>query len=150
MKQVIIDRDYVFTGQIADFISAVQNIKKVNVSVFSDCEIKLSPTISWGTMTSTGGLSFIDGINVKVLLSKLSENSVQVNFKTSVRPEHYIIIVIFIGFGIAVSLSDEPSWLYVYLFGLWIIMHLWFQFIYRFQENRLVEKLVDKLELKRM
>jgi hypothetical protein len=149
-KLLTIDKEFIFFGQLDDLRGQLKNSKDINYEMLADGQIKFKPRISWGTMTMTGGLDLVDGINVKGSATNLDSERMKINLRTKVRPEHYLLIVMFIAFFIGVIFSDESKWLFLYVFGLWIICHSWFQFIYRLQENYLVDKIVKKLRLAKM
>ncbi|MBI3221385.1 MAG: hypothetical protein HYZ44_17875 [Bacteroidetes bacterium] len=153
IKKLTIDKDYVFAGQRKDLINILQDTQVVNFKLIDHAEIKLYPDISWGTMVFKGGLTGlqVDGINVRAKTSTVGTDRLKINFRTRIRPEHYFIIGLFIFFFIGTIFSKEkPGWTFLFLFGLWIICHSWLQFIYRSQENNLIEKLVKKLRLEKM
>jgi hypothetical protein len=145
IKLLTIDKEFVFNGRLSDLQQILKNLKDINYETLSERELKFTPTISWGTLTMTGGVGF--GINVRAFLVDQGSDQLRIKFKTRVRPEHYFLIVLFIFFFIAAFANDEPKWLIPYVFGLWIIGHSWFQFIYRIQENYLVDKVAKKLRL---
>lgn len=144
IKRLTIDKDFIFLGQFQDLNEVLKKSKDINYQMLSEREIQFSPTISWGT----GGMGF--KINVRALVSDLNSDRLKINIKTSVRPEHYFIIVLFIFFFIGIISSNESKWHIVFVFGLWIICHSWFQFIYRLQEKYLLDKIVKRLRLSKM
>lgn len=152
IKILSVDQDYVFLGERKDLVSILQETKVFKFRLIDHTEIRFYPDISWGTMV--GGLPGleVEGINVRAKTSPLGTDRLKVNFRTRIRPEHYFMIGLFIFFfmGTAFSNKPEPWWTFLYLFGLWIICHSWFQFIYRAQENYLIEKLVKELRLVKM
>lgn len=153
IKKLTIDKDYVFWGQRKDLINILQETHIVKFKLIDHSEIKLYPDISWGTLVFKGGLSGlqVDGINVRAKTSTLGTDRLKINFRTRIRPEHYFIIGLFIFFFIgSIFGKEEPWWTFLYLLGLWITCHSWFQFIYRTQENYLIEKVVKKLRLVKM
>jgi hypothetical protein len=152
IKKLTIDRDFVFSGERKELISILQDTRVVNFKLVDHSEIKLYPDISWGTIVFTGGLQGlqVEGINIRVKTSPLGPGRIKINFRTRIRPEHYFMVGLFVFFFIAATFSNESWWIFPYIFGLWIISHSWFQFIYRAQENYLIEKVVKKLRLVKM
>jgi hypothetical protein len=150
IKILTIDEEYVFLGDRRDLIDILQESKVVNFKLTDNTEIKLYPDISWGTMVFKGGLSLIDGINVRARTTDLEPGRLKVNFKTRIRPEHYFIIGLFAFFFLVTTFSSESKWIFIYLLGLWIVCHCWFHFIYRLQENHLMDKVIKKLRLVKM
>jgi hypothetical protein len=150
MKLLTVDRDFVYNGRLDDFNERLRNLKDIRHNSLTDREIKFSPFISLGTLIISGAVGLVDGINVRAIISDTDSNQLKINLRTKGRPEHYFIIVLFIFFFVAIIFSDESKWLILYVFGLWIICHAWFQFIYRLQENHLIEKIVSKFRLREM
>ncbi len=150
IKRLTIDKDFVFVGQLDDLKQELEKSKDLNFDILTEKEMKFFPTISWGTMAITNGIGLVDGINVRALISESNHGRLKVNLKTSIRPEHYFIIVIFIFISMVTILTEESKWIVLLDLVLWIIVHWWFQFIYRFQENYLVDKVVDRLRLTKM
>lgn len=151
MKQLIraltLNKEFVFNGQMEEFKEILKK-SNLNYETLSEREIKFTPTISWGTLTFGGGFSI--GISVRALLSDLGPDRLKINLRTSVRPEHYFLIVVFIVFFINAISDDESKGMFIYVFVIWIVCHLWFQFIYRLQENSLADKVVKRLRLFRI
>lgn len=152
IKKLTIDRDYVFSGQRKDLITILQDTRVVNFKLIDHTEIKLYPDVSWGTLIFSGGFSGlkIEGINVRVKTSPLGADKLKINFQTRIRPEHYFLIGLFTFFFVINASVKEPWWVFLYLLGIWAICHAWFQFIYRAQENDLIQKMVTKLRLVEM
>jgi hypothetical protein len=152
IKKLTIDRDFVFSGERKDLIAILQETRVVNFKLIDHTEIKFYPDISWGTMVFKGGLQVlkVEGINVRAKTSPLGPDRLKINFRTRIRPEHYFLVGLFVFFFIVNAFTNEPGWIFLYLLGLWIICHSWFQFIYRAQENYLIEKVVKKLRLVKM
>lgn len=145
IKLLTLDKEFVFAGKQEDLMMLLKNSKDVNYEVLSDNEVQFTPDISWGTMSIGAGFSV--GIKVNAILADREVDRVNVNFRTSIRPEHYFLIVVFVIFFVGIIFSNEPKWLILALFGLWIVCHAWFHFIYRLQETSLVDKVVKKLRL---
>ncbi len=152
LKKLTVDRDFVFSGERKDLIAILQEARVVNFKLIDHTEIKFYPDISWGTMVFKGGLQGLklEGINVRAKTSPLGTDRLKINFRTRIRPEHYFLFGLFIFFFIVNVFTNEPWWIFLYLLGLWIICHGWFQFIYRAQENYLIDKVVKKLRLVKM
>ena len=145
IKLLTINKEFVFSGKIEDLRRILKDSKDINYEVLSKRELKFTPDVSWGTMKMSGGVNF--GINVRAFLADEGSDQLRIKFKTSVRPEHYFLIVLFLFFFAGAIFSDESKWMILYIFGLWIICHSWFQFIYRLQENFLLDKVVKRLSL---
>ena len=138
-----IDKQFSFKGQLDELHEILRNSKDINYELLSERELRFTPDISWGTLRISGGVSF--GIYLKATLKEQDCSSVKINFKTNIRPEHYFIIAVFIFFFVGVIFSGESMWLFHYVLVLWIILHCWFQFIIRLQENYLLERIVKRL-----
>jgi hypothetical protein len=144
VKRLTINKEFVFRGGIDDLKEILKNSKDINYKAFSAREIKITPSISWGTMTMSG---IRVPISVRATFTEQNPGELRIILTTKIRPEHYLLVVLFTFCILGVVFSDEPDWLTIYVFGLWIICHLWFQFIYRLQENHLINKLVARLGL---
>lgn len=151
MRKIIwsltINKSFVFDGSREDFFQNLNDIKSINYEVVTFEEIELSPDVSYGTLF-LGSYGY--GISVKAFLSQNEDNQLKINFKTKVRPEHYLIAVMIIGCYAILPIFEKQNWLYLYLFGIWIVCHFWFQFFYRYQENHVIENLVSKMGLEKI
>lgn len=145
IKSLTINRDYIFFGLQADFESQLNKIKWVRTNPTGKNEIKLFPFVSLGTLMF-GGIGSLS-INVLVRSSPIDEGTLKINFSTKIRPEHYFIAALFILFLI-VFILKEGIGVGLFILGLWIIFHLWFQLVYRVQENHLIDKVVGKCRLR--
>ncbi len=107
---------------------------------------KVSARISLGTLVFSGGGG--TSISAYVDLSELNVNRVIVF--TRVRVEHYFFSVVFLIIGLA-TYFDSDGGLYDVLFpiGLFVVFHFWFHFVYRVQENHLIFKVAEFLDLNR-
>jgi hypothetical protein len=144
IQQITINKEYIFNGERDNLITTLKNVDGMNVKSINNQEFKVYANISWGTLVFSGGGS-IDGINIRGTILDIDSQKAKVILKTRIRPEHYFLIVIFV--FIMFTLTNESLKTYLYLSGIWIICHLWFQFIYRIQENQLIGKVIDKLKL---
>lgn len=142
IKRINIDRDFCFSGQRADLNLILKNTQGIRYQFNAHNELKFSPKISWGVLNVIG-----TEINVRALLTGLDSGKIKINFRTSIRPEHFFLIVLF---AIPFFTLDLTIWGVLGLVGLWIIFHLWFHFIYRYQENKVIDNIIEKLKLKQM
>jgi hypothetical protein len=110
--------------------------------------VRLYANSSVGIMTVSGG--FGSRIGVRILLGELDRGLMKVTIKSSMRPEHYIIAVIFVIILVATTFSNESKWFILLDVGLWPITQIWFRFVYRYQEYLLVDKVIAKLGMKRI
>ncbi len=139
-----INKSFVLDGSREDFFQNLNDIKSINYAVVTFEEIELSPSASYGTLFMG---SYGNGISVKAFLIQNKDKQLKINFKTKVRPEHYLIAAMIIGFYVILPMFEKPNWLYLYLFGIWIVCHSWFHFVYRYQENHIIKELVSKMGL---
>lgn len=147
MKFLKIDREFIFSGQIDDLLNILKNSNDISYEILSKREIKFKSEISWGTMTTNGGVDLFEGIKVKAFIVESNSHRLKINLQTKVRSEHYFLIILFAIILVFLAFSSEPKWLYFYVLGLWLISHSWFQFIFRSQEKYLINKVVKKLKL---
>lgn len=106
---------------------------------------KISARFSVGTLHFSGGLGGL-AINALVDLSNAENGKLQI--RTKVRVEHYFIAIVLL-IMIFTSVATG-GFNFVHLSGVTFIMvitHLWFHLVYRVQENRLIQKVVDLLKL---
>jgi hypothetical protein len=114
-------------------------IKKVNRH-----EYKFVSNSSIGTMVLRFGGS-VEGIKTYVLFEPQNNNSVNVTLKTKVRIELILISIIIVVFAISFFLINnkhpQPTWAIIFL----PFILIWFWFVYRFQEQKLISKVEDYL-----
>ena len=153
MKKIIkllkIEKEYAFSGTLVDFNEKVRTFKSINVELLSENEIKFSSQLSLGTMISNTGLFATEDINIRATISEFDAERLRIKLSSKIRFEHYVIAFMFILFLVFSIVEKESIWLIPSLLALWIIFHSWFQYIYRSQENQIIQTVVSKLNLKR-
>ncbi len=108
-----------------------------------DSEFKINARFSLGTLHFSGG--FGNSIGVRLKLS--STDSIRVYSK--IRPEHYFILLTFSVFFFAAFSEPTIDWESILFTSVMLIIcHLWFQLIYRVQENYLIKRVSEYLGLK--
>jgi hypothetical protein len=146
MKKLIayltIDKTYVFAGQKDQIFQVFKNSKGIRYSLERDDEIELASFISWGTM----GFPF-GSIRVRMHLQNLDSDRTQVHFKTSIRPEYVVLIILLL--VVLVSIPAEPLWFYPLMASIWILFLLLLRFIYRIQKIHLIDTVVAHLRLRK-
>lgn len=150
LKHLTLNRSFIFDGNREEFMDILRQTDNIAIEKTTKQEIKIAPTVSWGTLTFSGGASSY-GINIRANLTEFGPNKLKVHLRTPIHPEHYLVIVTFIFFLVISGFSGgskKSEWFYV--LGIWIVCHLWFHFMYRLQENYILKKIVDKLGLKKV
>lgn len=142
-KRLTIGKKFVFEGNRAS-LDEILRTSDLNYSTVTESEVVFYPTVSFGTLTA-GGLG--SRISVTALLTPFGEDRTSIHLRTDVRPEHYLIVVTFMIILVTTSLADDPGTTSPCIFATWPVCHVWFQFIYRLQENHLVENIKSKLRL---
>jgi len=144
VKRLTIDKEFVFIGEVDDFKARIKNLNEgITCWASSDHQYTFLPSVSFGTMTRPFNL----GISVNAVISPIDQERLSVKLKTSLRPEHFFIILAFIIVLVSAITSDESAWRIVFLSGLWVVSHALCHFIYRLQEEQLIDKLTTKLKL---
>jgi hypothetical protein len=140
LKHLTIDRLYTFSGDKEEMIALVKK-SDLRYSFEGDNRIEFSPRVSFGIV----GFFFI---KVKLIIVKAGADQVRIRLATSVRPEHYFIALLCSVIIISGIVDGEDISTTIGVSIVWAIMHLWFHFIYRLQENSMARKIVEALHLK--
>lgn len=145
VKILTIDKNFLFKGSHEDFIEKLTKSKGFNFQKLSKREYKFRPDVSLGTMRLSGGFGF--GIYLNVFLRDQGSDQMRINFKTNIRPEHYFLLFILLVCILGIIFSGESKLIILYFLGMSLICHSWFQYIYRLQENYLMDKLIKRFRL---
>jgi hypothetical protein len=140
-KHLTINRDFIFVGQKKDLNNKVK-ASGMLYEFIGDNEIAFFSRVSFGTL----GLGF--RIKVKLFVSSADSQQLKIKFTTGIRPEHYVTILLVLVFIISYVLGHDIEWTIIFLPVIWISAHLWFQFIFRLQEDSLLSKVSMNLKLK--
>lgn len=134
---------YTFYGTEPEFMETLRR-KEISASKVGAHKYVFSPHISWGTVTGI----INSGINVFLEYKSIDEGTLRVRLYTNIRPEIYFLVGVFsfIFFGFIMSGQDIMGILIVIM--LFPACILWFNFIYKIQEESLMEKVRKKLRLK--
>lgn len=147
LNKLRLSKQYTFDGTIADLVKEFEQIENLRVERVGHNIFKLRPFVSYGTLIVWGLGRTVDGINVTATLTQTNENKQRILFTTKVRPEHLFIVIIFPFFMFIIIWKEGRIEELAFVFGLWLVFHLWFQFVYRVQEKMVIEKVVDQFEL---
>ncbi len=110
-------------------------------------EYAIYANISLGTLMYTGGSSSIK-IHLTIEESISEEQIVRVY--TYLRPENYFLGFAFFLSFIAILLSNQTFLPTLITIGIFALTSLWFNFIYKIQEEVLLEKVIKQLKLKKI
>lgn len=150
LRKFELHRDYIYFGSIEDFETSFLNFKNCTPQKLSGTNYKMNALASLG-IAITNPTNLVEGINVKLTVTRKSDVEQIIHFHAGVRGEIIFIAVIGIVITIGIALSNpEPFWMPLAVGGSLLIAVLWFHFIYRLQEDSLVESAARKLRLKRM
>jgi hypothetical protein len=80
-------------------------------------------------------------INLEMNILSEDENEQKIWFKGKLNPIHYFILFAycFIFFALFISKDTLTIWLFPGIIILWVISHIWFNFIIRGQENAIID-----------
>jgi hypothetical protein len=143
------EKEFVFAGQIQDFKESLEASNDLEYEILPDNKIVFRPQISVGTMQVRFlGLSFyrVGGIKVKAQISKMDSRFLRITLRTDSMIEHYFQMLVFITLEVALLAGGQHKAFFIVL-GIWILSHAFLQCVYRFQENRLVRRIVSKFKL---
>lgn len=142
-------REFEYEGTLSDFKLSIENAKGFRFDKINSKEYIFYPMISYGTIFLRG-LLMKSGIKVWGDVEVIEDQRLKIIMSTFIRFEHYILVFLFLFLLAIVPISVTPInyWLYPILFGLWLVAHIWFQFIYALQQNALIDLLVKKFKLK--
>ena len=148
IDKILLNETYVYKGNKDVLLKKLKTNKKVSQSDKNEYSAK--EKYSFGVLTANG-IPLNNGIKVFFSIEECSPSKYYIRFRTKLRMEHYFLITLFLSFIIGSSLSSEtPYYISLFIFGLWIIFHLWFHFVFRCQEQGLTEDIVANLKVKKI
>jgi hypothetical protein len=110
-------------------------------------EYTIYANISLGTLMFMGG-----GFSIKIHLTieeSISKEQI-VRIFTYLRPENYFFVFAFVLTFIAILLSNQSILPPLITIGIFVLSSLWFNFIYKIQEENLLEKVTKQLKLRKI
>lgn len=149
LSKLQLNEEYIFNGKMSILVNKFKQLKEPSAERLDVRVFKLRPFLSLGTLLVRGFNDVVGGINVKATLSEIDRNRQIVQFTTRIRLEHALLVLAFPLFISTLSFNRGTIHGLLPLFGLWAILHLWFQLIYRIQEKRVVNKVVKKFHLEK-
>ncbi len=105
----------------------------------------ITPLVSVGIGMVNGG----GGKHITVCLEKVNvtENTVEIRLYTTIRPENWVMMVLF-PVVLAITSASGLPFVHVFFLALLLIIAFgWFNFVYRNQEEALIEKIKRRLRL---
>jgi hypothetical protein len=87
------------------------------------------------------------GIYLAATIRETDSQYRTIRFESPLRLEHIFIIIVFLLIAITASFRHQPPVAVIGFFAAWLFCHLWFHFLYRFQERSLLRKVVNNLSL---
>lgn len=141
-KSLTINRIYTFFGSREDLNDRIQQ-SNIDHNIVNDGLVEFAASISFGIGTKCPPIA------VQVSIVEFEQDQIKIRIKTTIRPEHYFLLLFGAIFFIAAvfDADDAPALVYV-LLG-WPIFHLWSHFVFRVQENILAKKVAKALHLRR-
>ena len=136
-----INRTYRYRGGSEKIIAMMK--KGGIVDTLDTGIIKYKAKKSYGTIMVKGAPGFIDGIYLKVTISKDPKGNTVVNFKSPFRLDLILISGVFLLFFVGTITSGEPLKNTLIAVGIWLFVQGWFYLVYRFQEKWLMESVTD-------
>ncbi|MGB0431886.1 MAG: hypothetical protein ACPGLV_15535 [Bacteroidia bacterium] len=139
---------FTFNGTIQELLNQIQVIDDPNIESLGNYEFVLRAKTSIGVAQS-GGVSIFDGIKVFVEVESKNESLQKLKLKCKPRIELYFLSSIFILFLIG-SIMNGLEFIYLLsiLIGAPLIISA-FHFLYRTQENAVIDRFVGQLDLKK-
>jgi hypothetical protein len=148
VPQLRINKEFQYLGKATELVSELQRISKLNwfksafrVAMLGKWEYELTSKISFGTILSFWG----GGIycNLQFQDPYKNQNNPTLIISTDTRVEHYVILGLFLLFYILIGTTQ----VILAMLALQLLAHLWFHWIYRIQENKLIAKIQSAFEL---
>jgi hypothetical protein len=148
----IMDKSFKYKGSLEDLkqkMTIFSQSKKTGGITFdkNKSEYTIYANISFGTLMFTGG-----GFSIKIHLT--IEESIPkeqiIRVYTYLRPENYFFGFAFILSFIVAIMSNQSLLPPLITIGIFVLTILWFNFIYKVQEEILVEKIIKQLKLRKI
>ena len=149
LNKLRLNQEYSYFGRLEEGESKLLALDGVRVEKIGNNKYKLRPVRSLGVLM-TSGAQLVDGINVNTTVTEMDKNKQAYLFTTTIRVEHFFIATLFLLFLIGMIAQHEPYYTFLFLLGLWVIFHSWFQMIYRYQEKAIVDEAVQKMRLNKI
>lgn len=141
-------KSVIYKGSLQQFEDSLFNYKSGNAIKLRNTSYKLLSNFSLGTVIVNNNPGLVEGIKVEIAVSKLNENELELNFSTRIRIEHYFFAGIFLLITFILLITSVFQWKFLFILLFWPLVHLWFQFIYRSQEEYLVNNFIKSLKKK--
>ncbi len=149
----IMDKSFRYKGSPEDLkqkMTIFSQSKNTGRIIFNrnKSEYKVYARTSWGTLRFMGAVGFSISVHVKIEDSISEEQIIRVY--TNLRPENYFLGFAFILSFIAILLSYQSFLQPLIIIGTFVLTSLWFNFIYKIQEEVLLEKVIKQLKLRKI
>lgn len=144
-----LNQKYSFGGSFSDFEKALKYYDLSEVVRLNDKQFRVISNTSVGTATMGAGDSFFTyrPISVLITVDDSSNEGCIVHFTTEIRIEHYFIAIGFLILMLCIVISQKSWKLAIGTLVLWVICQYWFYFVYRMQEEAIVENIMKKLKI---
>ena len=146
--KILLNETYVYRGEKDVLLQKLKRNKLV--SRLSKNTFEGRASFSLGVLMGSGGMSLNNGIKVFFEIEEVEPAKYYLNFSTKLRIEHFFFAILFLFIIIGTSLSsDTPFYVPLFMFALWGVTHLWFHFVFRWQEQGLIEDIIRPLKVKK-
>ncbi len=152
LERLKFNEKYAYYGTAENLDNKLKTIQDPIITKLANNQLKINASLSLGTLMSLGGGSGrLSGITVLASISEIEEKKQLIHFTTRIKIEHFFFLFIFMILfitGIVTIINNGDFGFLLTTLILWPICHLWFQ--YRMQEETVVGKIVQKLNLRRI
>lgn len=146
LKFLELNKVYSYGGTKSELLDTIENCKDFIIEAIDDDRYKISSKKSVGTLMINDLPDIVDGINVVMTVTNGINHQVA-SFSSKLRVEHFLIFSLYTTFLIIGIIKKIAAIEYFALLAMWLVTHLFFQMVYRSQENFMVESIVDELGL---
>lgn len=150
----IMDKSFRYNGSLADFnqkmatLSQSKNRNDISVEKNKN-EYIIFAKRSFGTIKFSGGGG--SSIKIHVCFEEGTPEEQLIRIFSYLRPENYFLGIAFILSFISVITSTDPLLsTTLFIIGLFVFMIIWFNFIYKVQEEILMEMVTKRLKLREL
>jgi hypothetical protein len=147
-SKLTINETYFFRGTMDELLYALNQLSnsrkwvdEFNAAHDQGNVYSMSPTVSWGTM----GIGA--SITIYIQYERHDDTAQRVKIYTQVRPEMWLSVPLFALISIAIFIQESNIWTIILVPPILIISILWFNFIYKIQEEALIKKVRKKIKL---
>lgn len=142
--QLKLNKTYTFHGSYSDLEARILLTESPIIQPLGNNAYRFKPFISVGTLHVIGLKYF--SIYVNATINSISDNIQEVKLTTNVRPESILIVLLSTCIA-GISVLEQNFTTALISIPVCVIIFVWFHVIYRLQENSLIEKIENTLDL---